>query len=182
MKDSHNDIASALNNGSPEAFTKLFHLYFKKLTFFAMRLVHENMAAEEIVSDTFVRLWNTRSIHTNIKNIESYLFISVRNAAFNYLRQHKQDKYNTVDLPDGDIENPQYQIIEEEEITAALIQLIYKKKSTLPDQYGRVFNMYFEKGMSTMQISQELNIAPQTVLNLKTKGIQFLRKSLKIKL
>ena len=70
---------------SQESFTDFFDYYFTRLTQFSITIVKSELLAEEIVLDVFLKLWEQRTTLDTIINIETYLFISVRNKSINTL-------------------------------------------------------------------------------------------------
>jgi hypothetical protein len=50
-------LISRLLAGDSMAFSCIFSVFFKDLVLFAIRYTHELIEAEEIVQDTFVKLW-----------------------------------------------------------------------------------------------------------------------------
>src|SRR5680860_89993 len=49
-----------VKTGDIKAYEILFHRYYGHLCFFATRIIHDEIAAEEIVQDFFVKLWEKR--------------------------------------------------------------------------------------------------------------------------
>jgi RNA polymerase sigma-70 factor, ECF subfamily len=75
-----------IKKGNIKAFETLFHRYYGNLCLFASKLINNNEAAEEIVQDLFVKLWEKKeqiSIESSIKN---YLFRSVKNHCLNFIK------------------------------------------------------------------------------------------------
>src|ERR1700710_2364883 len=82
-------FVAKLNQGDAKAFESLFKLYYTRLTLFANRYLNDIAAAEEIVSDMFVMLWeNGHEINFN-GNLSGYLFKAVQNRCLNYLKHQK---------------------------------------------------------------------------------------------
>lgn len=64
--------------GDEETFNELFKRLYQKLHGFAMSFVKSEVIAEEIVMDIFMNLWQNRGGLPVIRNIETYLYVSVR--------------------------------------------------------------------------------------------------------
>ena len=54
---------------------------------FALTITKTEILAEEVVLDVFTKLWGQKKSLSAIKNIETYLFVSVRNAAINAIKK-----------------------------------------------------------------------------------------------
>src|SRR6185312_7619333 len=70
-----------------KAFESLFYALNNRLIKFCVLYIHHKEAAEEIVSDVFVKCWENRSTLTEITNPETYLFVGVKNQSLNYLKK-----------------------------------------------------------------------------------------------
>ena len=55
---------------------------------FALRFVHNRDAAEELISESFKRLWEKRD-EVDFENIEAYFYTSLRYACLNWLRNRQ---------------------------------------------------------------------------------------------
>ncbi|UOQ75460.1 sigma-70 family RNA polymerase sigma factor [Hymenobacter sp. 5516J-16] len=70
-----------------QAFALFFTRYHGKLVTFATLYVRSRELAEEAVSDVFLKLWQKRAALVEVKNLNSYLYIAVKNQALNYLQK-----------------------------------------------------------------------------------------------
>ena len=59
---------------SQTAFKSLYLAYFQRLMRFTSLYVPSSVEAEEIVSDTFLSLWNNRKSLPEISNFDSYIY------------------------------------------------------------------------------------------------------------
>ena len=80
---------SGLMKGDERAFQSLFIDYYPLLVSSAMKYVDEQEAAEDIVQDVFVKVWEGRENLQGIDNLSAYLYQMVRFKSFNYLRAEK---------------------------------------------------------------------------------------------
>src|SRR5690606_16352483 len=98
-------------------------------------------AAEEIVSDSFYKLWQGRENAKSVESIKAFLYISTRNACYDYSGKLKnrvhseEDALETLVCQNSDILT---QIIYTE-----LIQLIAQEVDKLPQQQAAVFRMTY---------------------------------------
>src|SRR5688572_1986218 len=84
LKQLQNGIAA----GDQRSFEDLYRLFFARLFNFALLFVHKKEIAEEAVNDVMMKVWKKRETLTAIKNLETYLFVAVRNQSLNYLSQY----------------------------------------------------------------------------------------------
>ena len=71
-----------------KAYEMLFQMLNTRLIKFCVFYIRQKEAAEEIVSDVFVKCWESRKNLTQIVNPETYLFVAVKNQSFNYLKKY----------------------------------------------------------------------------------------------
>ena len=71
------------------AYSELFDGYFDKLFTFALNMVFREDVANDIVQEVFIAIYE-KSVFSNYKgSLKAYLYTSVRNRCYNYLRDAK---------------------------------------------------------------------------------------------
>lgn len=91
--ENRNELLQSLKEGSFSAFEKLYNLYSGKLYNFIMRLSSGNQyMAEEVVQQTFIRIWEVREKIDPAENFISYLCTIARNMSMN-MYQHQTVEY-----------------------------------------------------------------------------------------
>lgn len=166
-------------NNDLKSFELLFYHFNRKLLLFCDTIIHNEAAAEELVSDLFVYIWNNRASLTHVSKPDSYLYRSVKNKSLNYLKQfsHLQlhvdidDNVNIIDSADPNV------ILERKEFFTKIDNIV----SRLPTQTLLVFRLVKEDGMKYNEVASLLNISPRTVqthMRLAFKKISTLLKSL----
>ena len=68
-----------LREGGQQAFSRLFTLYYRDLVLYAGRYLPEQAACEDIVQDTFLKVWNLRDRLDIAVSLRVYLIGAVRN-------------------------------------------------------------------------------------------------------
>lgn len=74
IKLPESDGISALKKGSYEAFSIIYEYNVRSLYAFVISRVKDRQEAEDIVQETFIKLWNMRSRLDETKDIRSLLF------------------------------------------------------------------------------------------------------------
>ena len=69
------------------AFRHLYQCYYKPLVLFALRYVEEVSAAEDMVEDVFVAMWENGTAFADKRALEGYLYNAVRNRCVDLLRR-----------------------------------------------------------------------------------------------
>lgn len=151
-----------IEQSSQRAFEDLYRLFFPRLYNFSMLYVHKKEVAEEIVNDVMVKIWAKRGTLNGIDNLETYLFVAVRNHSLNYLQKYSH-YHVTIGSERGladavSISDPS-KVLEWKEINLKLVLAIEQ----LPEQCRTVFRLIKEEGFKYKQVAEILNISPRTV-------------------
>lgn len=140
--------------------------------------------AEEIVSDTFMRIWeNRKSLHINT-SVKSYLFQAVCNNSLLYLRKLKKDQsiqeYFESTLSENIAFYTLSEEVEEQSLTMERINsTIEEAVVQLPGQQQKVFRLKRFEGKKNKEIADELGISVKTVEMHLAKATLALRQKLK---
>ena len=153
-----------------------FDLHHKSLCYFANRLVKDDLQAEDIVAECFLKLWERRDGFNTDQNVKAFLYISCRNACLNYL-QHLKVKTSVQKLYLEQLENGEDTILFEI-IRTEVLDFVNKEVEELPGKMKEIFKLIYFNGKKTDEIATELNLSVQTVRNQKTKAIAILKTSL----
>ena len=76
-------------NGETETFEMLFKTHFKSLYAYAYTIVKDEMAAEEMVQNVFLRIWEKKGGVDIQTPALAYLYKSVYHESLNYLKHQK---------------------------------------------------------------------------------------------
>ena len=151
-----------IEQSNQKAFEDLYRMFFPRLYNFAMLYVHKKEAAEEIVNDIMVKIWEKRITVCIIENLETYLFTAVRNHSLNYLQKYSH--YHIAVEPETglaeviSINDPEKEL-EWKEISFKLNMAVEQ----LPEQCRTVFRLIKEEGFKYRQVAEILSISPRTV-------------------
>lgn len=74
---------------SQTAFRDFYNMTYDRLFRIAYYYVKQEEWSQEIVLDVFLKLWKQRSNLLDVRNIEDYCFILVKNASLNYLEKNQ---------------------------------------------------------------------------------------------
>lgn len=149
-------------NDDIKAFEMLFHTLNTRLIKFCVFYIRNKEAAEEIVSDVFIKCWESRKNLTEIANLETYLFVAVKNQSFNYLKKFSNIHLVQIEASD-EVEFVNTFDPEKEMERKELHFLLDKAIATLPQQACIIFKLIKEDGMKYKEVAEILNISPRTV-------------------
>ena len=175
MSATNLNMASALKNGSEDAFRHLFDMYGKRIFLFASGYFKDPMDAEEIVQEVFLKIWDARERLSDRKSFDSYIFTIAKNAILNTLRKAKSEHaYLTwAQL------NPGRNILVEEEINFNELNNAYHKAiGKLSPKRKQVFLLSREQNLSYAEIADKMEVSIKTVENQITAALADIRKQL----
>ena len=146
---------------SQTAFRDFYDMTYDRLFRIAYYYVKQEEWSQEIVLDVFLRLWKQRDTLLDVRNIEDYWFILVKNASLNYLeKENRRTTVSTETLPEPEAQSdsPEESMISEE-----LFAIYVKALDRLPERCREVFIRIREEKQSYAQVAEELGISTKTV-------------------
>lgn len=165
MQKNQSDLTQLLEKictaDDQKAFAEIFRIFYERLLNFCIIYVKDKAYAEDIVSNVFVKLWGKRK-ELQIRNLETYLFIAVKNMSLNHLKHYSNLRVVYVeDTALHGIINPHdpEKELEKRELIFKMTQAI----ETLPLQCKIIFKLVREEGLKYKQVGEILNISPRTV-------------------
>ena len=159
-----------------DIFERLFSDYYGILVCYAQKYTKREDIAEDIVQDVFASLWEENLIFPSQANFRSFLYISIRNAAFDYLRhQNVESRYIEEALTANRfLSDDSFQ---KEEV----FRLLFKQIDLLPERCREIFLLHLE-GYDNDAIAKKLSLSIETVKTQKKRAMKTLRNNLKEKL
>jgi|SRR5690606_13636329 len=162
-----------LAKGNSWALESLMRRYESRIYRFVLKLLKSAELAEEITQDIFITLWESRAELENIDSLSAWLFTVSRNRAFNALkdiaaRHLREEKYAMMAASEVDGE--------QEILYRDLQQAMAGFVDALPPKRKEIFRLKTEQGLTTEEISQQLNISPHTVKNQLSQSYLTLRR------
>jgi RNA polymerase sigma-70 factor, ECF subfamily len=155
-------------------FEQLFRQHYKLLCNAANKIINDREAAEDVVQEVFVKLWNKRNELGVIQSLKSYLFRATINTALNYLETRKNilplEAVGNIESSGGAGDKVQYN-----ELERKLAEAI----EHLPPKCKAIFILSRYEGMKYQQIADHLDISVKTVENQMGKALQMLRERLR---
>lgn len=181
MPEKTTDIAQRLviplRDGSRHAFSRLFSLYSQKLYFFALGYLKSGKDAEEIVQETFIKLWERHGDLNPELSIHAYLF----RIAFNFIRKRMirtvreeelrhQLAGEVADFDDHTANTLNYHFLLEH-----LTRLIEE----LPPRQKQILKLRKIEEYTSREIAETLGLSLKTVEAHLTASLKFLKEKLR---
>lgn len=174
----HSNTIKELREGSHEAFDVLYDAYADSLYGFALLHTKSPSEAEDIVQETFLRLWNMRASLSVEGSFKSMLFTIAKNQVIDAFRQQisrpQFEDYIRFCEDDNLLDNSSVEKIYYDDFIEKLT--IAKQKLTPMQQH--VFELSREEGLSNAEIASLSNLSEQTVKNHLSASLKTLRLEL----
>jgi len=162
--------------GDEQAFKTLFDLYKGRVMVYALKLSKSRYVAEEIVQETFLKLWVSRAQLPEVRNIGTYIFVMVKNRTLDHLRKiaNEDRLFNEV----------WHTISEQQELSRLLdakddMRLIEKAVRQLSSQKQKIFYLSRSQGLSHRQIAEKCSVSESTVKNHLVETLRHIKLFLK---
>ncbi len=165
-------------------FGEIYTQYYKSSFLFVKSYVRDDMAAEDIVSDSLINLWQTIKRET-VESPHSLLLTILKNNALNHLKRQDikmsvMKSISTTMLHDLNYRIRTLEACNPSEIFSSEIRVIVEDTLlSLPEQTRLVFEMSRYENLSVKDISVKLNITSKSVEYHITKSLKALRVALK---
>lgn len=156
-------------------FTEIFNFFYRRLCFFANRLLKDPQAAEDLVADVFLKIWATQVGFKTLANAKAWLYITTRNSCLNYCKKIKHECYTEIDSNSFYSEETVATSITRAEVLQEIVNII----EGLPVECRRIFKLGYLGNLTNQEIARELCLSIHTVKNQKARAIYLIRKRLR---
>ncbi len=157
----------------PAAIGYFYQLHHRPLYEMIRLWIRNDMVAEEIVDDVFVKLSQKTETINDPEHIWAFLYNVAKKDCVTHFRNQKVQKARQIDLSywlSGNYESSE----EVEMIKNELLANIYQYVEKLPKARKKIFKMYLE-GMENGEIAEKLGIRRQSVVNHLGKALKYLK-------
>lgn len=159
-----------------QAYKKLFLHFYTSLFRFSNSIIKNEAAAEELVSDVMLKVWEMDNKLANIDKLNVYLLSSIKNASITYL---SKTRTNNIDIEGVDevhldiLENPESRYIYSE-----LHLRTENAVSELPKKCQLIYRLIREEGLSHKEVINILEISQNTIEAQMRIALKKIRHSL----
>jgi RNA polymerase sigma-70 factor, ECF subfamily len=168
------ELISKVVDGDQRAFLVLYDRYSSRVYTLALRMVRDQMTAEEVVQDTFLKLWSRAGQYlTERGSLLIWLLTIARRTALDRLRLEAR-RPTLSDANDPEIT---WELTPEPESTSeeARWHSLYLAVQSLPEEQRNVIKLAYYQGMSQSEIAETLDLPLGTVKTRLRTGMDRLR-------
>lgn len=170
-------ICEIASSDSQTAFKSLYLAYFQRLIRFTRLYTSSSTEAEEIVSDTFLAVWDNRKSLVNVSNFDSYIYSIARHKAISYYRSSHIESIElnetTIDLFTHTDTTPEDDLISKEKI-----KQLNEAIEALPTKCKMAFKLVREDKLKYKEVAVILDISVKTLEAHLANAVKKLRETL----
>ncbi len=170
------ELLAQIQAGNEAALLALHDQYANLVYSVAYRVLNDQMAAEEVTQDTYMRLWYKAETYDPAKgSFVTWLLTITRRLAIDTDRRQRRDPMQNPVFIDGDIERWENVLGLEED--ADLKRTLVAVMQELPDEQRQAIELAYFHGMSHSQIADYLGQPLGTIKTRIRLGMQKLREA-----
>lgn len=153
----HREIVDKCKRGNRQAQFELYRLYGPAMYNVALRMVQNDLDAEDILQNSFVDVFTNLDSFRYESSIGAWIKRIVVNNCINHLKRRRMHfeelQENALKLPEEDGDEPDYQLS---------VDRVKSAMNNLPEGYRVVFSLYLFEGYDHKEIAEILGITEAT--------------------
>lgn len=166
-----NIFLTKIKAGDHKAFKEMFESYHYKIYQFAYRFTNDRDAAEDIVQNVFIHVWNNRAKLNEQSNLDAIIFKTAKQEVSNWYRTLKAQEQRIEDInllaEEDAAEDDHFKEIQK--------AYLYELLETLPARRREIFMLHRFEGLTCQEIAQHLSISKSAVENQISQALSYLR-------
>lgn len=168
------EIWSSFKKGNKDAFEAIYHLYFDELYRYGIRLLADEDSVKDCIHDLFLKLWNNKKNLGDVKEIKSYLIISLRGIIYNKLQRNKIDLFTTEEFENESKFSLSFYPNDSTDASSKKAIIITALNKLSPRQKEIIYLRYF-LDFDYEDIAQIMGISVKGAYKLNARSIKALR-------
>lgn len=167
-------LLQLMAEGNKYAFEKIYNQYSDRLYSNLLRLVKSEVLAQELLQDTFIRIWDHRQKIDLEQSFPAYLFSIAQNLVYDFFRKTASDKKLRDELLAT--ASIHYEHIEEDIFKREDLAFLNEVIETLPPQRRQVFRLCKLEGKSYIEVGKILGISTSTISDHIVKSTRYIKQ------
>lgn len=169
------EIVEEVKEGMASAFDKLYEAYCKKLYYFAFSILKSKEDAEEVVQNSFFKIWEKRKSIDSNYSFKSFLFSIAYHVTIDVLRKRLKERHFRDSILDKATSNYN---LEEAIDFGDLLEHVEQIVKELPPRKNEIYQLSRVNHLSYNEIAEKLSISVKTVENSINFSLNFIRNRL----
>jgi RNA polymerase sigma-70 factor (ECF subfamily) len=172
-------LIELLQQNDTTALSTLYYTHVKQLKYFIQKAAKSPSLAEDVVHDTFIKVWENRMQIDLEQSFKPYLYTIARRHLLNLMKRANQESYIVEEIRKYSVqeENSTELAVDYNESNSLYTEAI----DSLPTQCREVFLRCKVQGQTYKQAAEDLGIAESTVNNQMTKALRLIREFINLR-
>ena len=172
------ELVARLQRRDPHALAELYDRYGRLVFSLILRVVRDAGVAEDLVQETFLRVWNrVQGFDAERGAIAPWLLAVARNRAIDYLRSAGGRERNALEFAETD--HPAlYVDMEQDILTSDHARVVRAAMQKLSPQQRQVIELAYFEGLSQTEMAERMNQPLGTVKTWVRTALKNLRDDL----
>lgn len=166
------------------AFDQIYTAYYRRSFLFVRSYIHDDMASEDIVAESLIKLWQYLSSHA-VENQEVLLLTILKNRALDYLRhervrQQALEQLSEIRQQELELRISSLQECNPEQVfSEEVMQIIHRTLEQLPERTRMIFQLSRFEKLTNREIAEQMELSLKDVEYHISKSLKLLRVALK---
>lgn len=181
MNSLEKEMLEKIKRGDKKAFELVYKKYYSLLCVYAYDLLRDHILAEEIVQETFIKIWESKSKIEISTSLHSYLYKSIHNQCVNAGKHLLVIKALVEKYSEDAIYEAELLLIADSEF--AMDNYLYEGLEldvkdaiqSLPEQCRKIFMMNRYEDLSYTKIAQKLDLSINTIKTQMGRALDKIR-------
>ncbi len=172
------DLVTRLQRRDPQALAELYDRYGRPAYALILRVVRDSAAAEDLVQETFLRVWNrAQGLDAERGSVGPWLMAVARNRAIDYLRSAAGRERNALEFQETD--HPTlFCNMESEILNSDKTRRVKAAMENLSANHKTVMELAYFEGLSQTEMAERMGQPLGTVKTWVRAALKSLRDSL----
>jgi RNA polymerase sigma-70 factor (ECF subfamily) len=168
-------LLTQIAEGNEKAFAVLVERTWNNIFLQALTYLKSTQAAQDMVQDVFIKIWQNRKKLPDLESFDSFLFIIARNHIISALR-----KKTLFPLVPDDLEIEEKNYLPDKALSQKnLAALIARGIDLLPQQQKKAYLLSRDQGLSHEEIAATMQVSKEAAKKNICRALNFLRTYLK---
>lgn len=169
------EMALSFQKGEEKGFNYFFKEFYAGLLWYGERIIPDRPVVEDVVMESYVKIWERRYTFNHPMVIKSWLYTTVRNTCINRLQERKR----SLNYPKELIEVLEERLTIPDQLSVIIydetISLLKEGLEQLPSECRKIFRSLYLEGKTVREIHEESGLAITTIKNQKGRGLKIIK-------
>lgn len=168
------ELLEKLKAKDAQAFAQFYANHVDRAYAYALMILKSPDLAQDVVQDSFVKLWEQAELLDSSRPAAPYLLTIVRNKALNVIRRASKEEHITEQISKFALDSAETGMEYTERRQTE--QLLDKAVQHLPDKRKEIYELCHQDGYSYKQAAEKLGLSYATVNSQMVKAIRTIRE------